>query len=341
MFAEIGRNVGRGFIIGLTSTKSKIDQTADKMISAITAAFRGKATKVDDRLVALVEVGNKKLQSLAGQRDALSARIQQAQKFATDLATSTASGFSLQSIAGEGPVAPIAFTQGLANAARSIKAFTTDVGRLQNLGLRKDLIQQILNLGVEQGSQLANTLAKQSPAYIKQLNRMQANVVSASTNLGKLGADALFDAGKKAGDGFLTGLKAQRKSIEDLMVSIASSIQKAIKKALGIKSPSRVFAEIGRNTVKGLSEGVLQQRSAAADSMRAVANSLTGSGAHTLGSLVGVSRTAALAGPQTFNLTVQLTNAGIIGSQRELENWLTQTMDRLRLQGRLPLGSAA
>lgn len=341
VFAEIGRNVGRGFIIGLTGTKSKIDQTADRMVSAITSAFKGKATKVDDRLVALVEAGNKKLQSLAGQRDALSARIQQAQKFATDLAASTASGFSLQSIAGEGPVAPIAFTQGLANATRSIKAFTTDVSRLQKLGLRKDLIQQILNLGVEQGSQLADTLAKQSPAYIKQLNRMQANVVSASANLGRLGADALFDAGKKAGDGFLTGLKAQRKSIEDLMVSIASSIQKAIKKALGIKSPSRVFAEIGRNTVRGLSEGLLQQRSAAADSVRAVADSVTGAGVDTLGSLVGVSRTQAPAGSQTFNLTLQVTNAGIIASQREMDNWLAAAVDRLRIQGRLPMGAAA
>jgi hypothetical protein len=61
-------------------------------------------------------------------------------------------------------------------------------------------------------------------------------------------------------------------------------------------------------------------------------------GAAALG--VGAVRTAAgPVAPASFNLTIHLTNAGIIASRREMDNWLTESMDRLRLQGRLPLGA--
>ncbi|WP_460071069.1 phage tail protein [Streptomyces sp. YKOK-I1] len=341
VFAEIGRNVGQGFINGLTSTKSKIDQTADRMAAAVVKAFKGTGSKVDDRLVNLIQSGNKRLQSLADERDKLSARIAQAQKFATDLATSTASGFSLQNVLGSDPLTAGNLKQNLGNAAIAIKAFTSDVSQLKKLGLRKDLIQQILDLGVEQGAQLADTLAKQSPAYIKQLNKMQANVVNASQNLGRLGADALFDAGKKAGDGFLTGLKAQKKSIEALMLDIAKSIQGAIKKALGIKSPSRVFAEIGANTARGLAEGLLKEKAGVQATVRTVAGSVTDAGADSIGSMVGLTRASSRPTSTTFVNHFHLENRGVLGSQREAEDWLTRAMDRLRLQGRLPRGVAA
>src|SRR5690606_3729356 len=43
---------------------------------------------------------------------------------------------------------------------------------------------------------------------------------------------------------------------EKLMLNIAKGMQKAIKKALGIKSPSRVFAAIGRNVGDGFVSGI-------------------------------------------------------------------------------------
>lgn len=43
----------------------------------------------------------------------------------------------------------------------------------------------------------------------------------------------------------------------------------------------------------------------------------------------------------TYAPQINLENRGVIGSKRELENWLAGTMEDLRLQGRLPMGAAA
>jgi len=54
----------------------------------------------------------------------------------------------------------------------------------------------------------------------------------------------------------LDGLKAQQKAIEKVMDAIADKMVKSIKAKLKIKSPSRVFMEIGDFTGKGLAKGL-------------------------------------------------------------------------------------
>lgn len=55
---------------------------------------------------------------------------------------------------------------------------------------------------------------------------------------------------------------------------------------------------------------------------------------------VGSSRTSTV-----MNITwapqIHLTNSGVIGSQREVENWLTASLERLRRTGRLPMGATS
>ena len=110
-----------------------------------------------------------------------------------------------------------------------IKTFTANVTKLQKKGLNKDLLRQILQMGPETGAQFAKALAGTDTATIKQFNSLNTQISSASTKLGKTGADLLYDSGKKAGAGFLTGLKAQQKDIEKLMLSIAKGMKKALR----------------------------------------------------------------------------------------------------------------
>lgn len=56
---------------------------------------------------------------------------------------------------------------------------------------------------------------------------------------------------------------------------------------------------------------------------------------------VGATRTGSGGGSVVITNHFHLENRGVIGSQREAENWLIGSMDRLRLQGRLPMGTAA
>jgi phage-related protein len=214
VFATIGKQTGQGFIKGLTGTQAKIKSTAEKIATSITRAFRGRNTRVDDRLVALVQSGNRKLQSLAKQRDAIGKQIADAQKFAADLTSKARATGSLSSIVQEDFFAPSYVEKRMKQSLAKIKAFTANIAKLQKKGLSKALIRQILEMGPEAGAQFAASLAGADAATIKRFNKLQSQIGSASSKLGKQGADLLYDSGKKAGQGFLTGLKAQQKNID-------------------------------------------------------------------------------------------------------------------------------
>lgn len=347
VFAAIGRDTGRGFIKGLTGTRAQIKSAAEKVIGSITKAFKGRRSVVDDALVARVRVGNIRLQALAKQRDALAKRIADAQKFAGDLTAKARATGSLGSIIQEDFFAPSYVEKEMRKSLNNIKRFTANITKLQKKGLSKDLLRQILELGPEQGAQFAASLAGADKETIKRFNRLQSQIGSASSKLGKQGADLLFDSGKKAGQGFLTGLKAQQKQIEQLMLRIAKGMQKAIRKALGIRSPSRVMAAVGRMTVLGLEGGITRMLPAVDQAMARVADAVTSVtpnilpdtiGRTTLPALgLGAMRTNSMTtAGNTVNITLNLTNQGVIGSRIEVENWLARALDNLDRTSRLP-----
>lgn len=336
VFAEIGRDTGRGFIKGLTGTSEQIKRTATSISDSITKAFRGRRTRIDDQLVAAVGAANKRLQGLAAERDRIAQRIADARKFAADTAAQAREAFSLQAIT-QGPagVSGETIRRGLASAAAQIREFTARINVLRKKGLRKDLLEQIIGLGPEAGLELANVLSRQSDQSLREINRLQGQIAKASTNLGKLSADALFDAGKQSGRGFLAGLEGQRKQIENLMLSIAKSIQKSIRRALGIKSPSKVMAEVGRQSTLGLLEGLTGPLPDVNQAMGEIARTLS-AGLLEPGLPVSLSAAGRGGTAQQAPLSVTFVNHGPIGSQRELDDWLVGSMDRLRLQRRLP-----
>lgn len=253
---KIGKDTGAGFVKGLTGTKAQINSTAKSMASAITSAFKGTGSRTDDRLVAMISNSNKKLQSLAGQRDSIAKKIGDARKFSTDTASKASATGSLGSIVQTDYYAPSAVEKRMKASLSQIKAFTANVQKLQKKGVNKALLRQVIDLGVEQGGGFAKSLAGADAATIKRYNKLQSDIGAQSKRLGNAGADMLYDSGKKSSQGFLTGLKAQQKSIEKLMLNIAKGMQKAIRRALGIKSPSTVFAAIGRNVGDGLAAGL-------------------------------------------------------------------------------------
>ncbi|MGW2951487.1 phage tail protein [Streptomyces eurythermus] len=260
VFAAIGKDTGRGFIIGLTGTAAQIKATTERLAKQITDAFRGKSTRVDDRLVAMLQAGNKRLTALAAQRDKLVQRLADAQKFAADTSKAALDAFSLQNLTqGEEAVTTRGLQTGLQDAIDKVRRFTSQINNLAKRGLRKDLLQQIIGLGPAAGAEIATVLSKSTRDNLKRLNSLQAQLAKATGALGTTSADVLFDAGKQAGAGFLAGLKAQRKSIEKLMLDIAKSMQTAIRHALRIKSPSVVMRKLGEMTGLGLRIGLVSQ----------------------------------------------------------------------------------
>ncbi|MFF1348513.1 hypothetical protein ACFVZJ_21460 [Streptomyces sp. NPDC058322] len=253
-------DVGKGIIIGLTGTKAKISATAKDLVKDIWKAWEGTKSTKDSKLVQMVNRDTAKLQKLATKRDALAQKIAGAKKYAAEWTATAREDASLSGLGiEEGQVTAGSIKAGLSQQLAKIKQFTNYIQILGKRGLAKSMLKQILNMGPEQGYAYASALAGASNSTLKQINGLQYSINSTTDKLGKTGADVMYDSGKAAGKGFLTGLTSQQKAIEDQMVKIAKGMQKAIKKALGIKSPSRVMAELGRYSTEGLAVGLTER----------------------------------------------------------------------------------
>jgi hypothetical protein len=255
----IAKDIGAGLITGLTGTRAQISATAKDLAKDIAAAFRGQRTTLDDRLIASVNRTNVKLQGLAAQRDAITAKIKAAGEFATGLITSARQSAGLSNLGmSDEDVTLGGITSGLGQKLARITQFTRYIQILAKRGLNKGLLQQILNMGPESGYAYASALAGAGTSALRQVNSLQGHLDDATQAMGRAGADAMYDTGKQAGKGYLDGLMSQRTAIEKAMLDIAKSMQRAIKKALGINSPSRVMAVPGRQSTEGVAVGVLE-----------------------------------------------------------------------------------
>ncbi|MEV8554832.1 hypothetical protein AB0L04_34130, partial [Streptomyces glaucescens] len=252
----LARDVGAGFIKGLTGSRDKIRSVTKDLAADIRSAFSGKK---EASLLKYVETQTSRLLTAAAKRDAIAGRIAEARKYAVDVTNTARQDAALNNL-GMGPeeVTAGGIKGGLQQKLAQIRKFTQYINVLAKRGLNKGLIRQILNMGPEAGYAYASALAGADKTTFNQINKLQADIIDSSRGLGRLGADHLYDAGKDASKGFLTGLSAQKKDIEKLMLSIAQAMQKSIKAALGIKSPSRVMAEIGIQSTLGLARGLTE-----------------------------------------------------------------------------------
>ncbi|MGY1498537.1 hypothetical protein ACW4TU_18390 [Streptomyces sp. QTS52] len=249
-------DIGRGLIVGLTGSRDKIRSTAADLAKDIRAAFEGRK---ESGLVRMVTAQTNRLMSLAARRDKLAARIAEAKGYAREVTGNARSGAQLGNLGLE-VVTGGTIKTAMGNKLSKIRRFTAYIKKLAARGLHKTLLRQILDMGPEQGYAYAAALAEADKATLSSVNKVQYGLDTATRSLGETGADKLYDAGKNAGKGFLTGLQSQQKNIEKLMLKIATSMQVAIRKALGIKSPSTVMARLGAYSTEGLAGGLLSRR---------------------------------------------------------------------------------
>ena len=252
----LAKDIGKGLIVGLTGSQAKIKSTAADLAKDIRTAFSGKK---ESGLVRYVDKQTDKLLAAAKKRDAIASKIAEAKAFASDVTKSAREGASLSGLGLEpDQVSAGSIKAGLAGKLAQIKQFTRYIDILAKKGLNKGLLRQILNMGPEAGYAYASALVGADKGTFKQINALQSQIDSSTTALGKSGADKLYDSGKNASKSFLTGLLSQEKSLEATMEKLARSMQKALRKALGIKSPARAMIPDGVNTARGVAVGVLQ-----------------------------------------------------------------------------------
>jgi murein DD-endopeptidase MepM/ murein hydrolase activator NlpD/phage-related protein len=297
----LAASVGGDFLKQLTGTAAQIGAAMTRVATAVKNAFKGVKTTLDNRLLAQIGASNKHLQWLAKQRDLIASKITAANQLAADSTTQANQFAQMTSLPSGGNTFDAGgILSGLNVRLGQIKAFGANLQILAKRGLSKVLLQQIISAGPDQGAAYAKALVDATPQQLNQINMTQAAITKASTQYGQNAADAMYDAGAQSGKGYLAGLKAQESSIDKAMSDLARKIQAAIKKALKIKSPSRVFAELGRFTVQGFAQGVHQATPEAALATARMAALVRGSAAATASRIENTS-TSATYGDRVLN----------------------------------------
>ncbi|EAA0224411.1 tail tape measure protein [Listeria monocytogenes] len=260
--------------LGTESQIKKLSSTLkDKISSAIDAGLHSKnksagqlkQAKALNSIEGYIGQQTNKLAATAKKRDKVVAQLKAANTKMADLtkqskeyaASITEKMQSYGSISNVDPENPQSIQQEMQKRLKEIKAFQANVEKLRKKGVSKDIISDILESGVENGSSYAQALAKSDAKTIKAINSTQNQINSASKSMGNTAANAMYSAGINAAKGLINGLNSQKKQLENTAKSIANTITNSVKKALRIHSPSRVAVELGKFFTGGLGNGVL------------------------------------------------------------------------------------
>ncbi|HBZ6497563.1 TPA: tape measure protein [Listeria monocytogenes] len=292
---KLGGDFGSGYSLGIASKTKAVNKAAsnlvagalgtesqikklsstlkDKISSAIDAGLHSKnksagqlkQAKALNSIEGYIGQQTNKLAATAKKRDKVVAQLKAANTKMADLtkqskeyaASITEKMQSYGSISNVDPENPQSIQQEMQKRLKEIKAFQANVEKLRKKGVSKDIISDILESGVENGSSYAQALAKSDAKTIKAINSTQNQINSASKSMGNTAANAMYSAGINAAKGLINGLNSQKKQLENTAKSIANTITNSVKKALRIHSPSRVAVELGKFFTGGLGNGVL------------------------------------------------------------------------------------
>jgi len=255
--------------------------------SAIASAVKSMNSKLQSAGAGSLVVGNlrtaSKLESLANKRASLQSTISTARSYAADQASSLASYLD---VSGTDATSMQGLLVQMQQGQSAAKHLASTVTKLRGMGLNKTLLGELADAGP--GSQLAKILSGASAYDVKQLNALATSQSKLTTSFGNSLADAMYDSGKDASKGFLTGLQSQEKALQTEMNRLADGMVKSIKHRLGIHSPSRVTRDqVGKQVAMGAAVGVRMHTPQAVRATQRMADLMGAVQARTGGSAAG------------------------------------------------------
>lgn len=194
------------------------------------------------------------------------------------------------------------------------------IARLTASGLNKTDLDELIQMGPEAGMGTAQAILGGGKSAVTQLNTVQSQLNATANAMGQSTAKTMKQAGIDSAAGLVNGLAAKSKQLDAAAKSLAKTLVKAIKKELGIKSPSRVFKALGKYTTDGLVIGLDDVRVAKAG--KALASDLqSGFGAPALRAVDGtVGSRFASAAQQPVQVIVQVPpTANLAAVGREIQ----------------------
>ncbi|QEQ93887.1 tape measure protein [Streptomyces phage Kardashian] len=269
-FEKVGNYVNDGFRKGLDGNKAQVYEAFNdlkKMLldlsksSKASSSERKKAAAAYTTLTKQLNDEKTAIGKLSDQYDKLTEKIKTAKdayaaavKTRDDYKNSITDQYGdVASATGETTVAQ--FKENLKKQIEDTKKFANTLQRLRALGLNDEMYKDLLATGAS-ALPFADELLAGGKASVDEVNQLGKDLDTVAGKLGKDASTALYQAGVDAAAGLVKGLESQQKKLEKLMDNLAAKMVSAIKKKLGIKSPSREFMKVGGYSAEGLIKGL-------------------------------------------------------------------------------------
>lgn len=287
---KIGTDWVAGLVIGLTSGKDAVAGTGADLISGLQDKIGGLLKgKRQARALSIIKAYAPQVRALGKAYDAVTSKLDtwnqklaDAQQKYDDLKSSVADSVTgmftpfanLLDVASTGSIAGNIAASASAQVA-GIRNLIGKLNALRSKGAPQALLMQILGMGADQGARVADALLG-APDVLRDVSSAFTDVAKLSGDFGKQMADQFYGNGVNIAKGMIQGLQSQQAKLERQMTRLGEAIVNAIKKKLGIKSPSRVMRSIAKYTVQGFTLEVDRQQGVVQKTMGALANTVTG-----------------------------------------------------------------
>lgn len=287
-----GRAIIKGLVKGFQQEFPKVKRYLGQLTKWVRAGFGGDLEK---RLVQRIRKSQQRVRQVLERESRITARLTDA--IATrDARREAKTGFidsMRQGISAQANVLNAGNNAGTIRAsleAQVAKAreFAKNLTAMAGMGYPRDLIAQVAGAGIEGGAEVAKALVAANADDASGI-RQAFNTINqvAKTQAQALG-NMLYNPGIQAANGLIEGLKKKRGAIEKVLVQIAKGMEKALKKALGIKSPSRVMARLAAYVGAGIVRGLDASRKGVAKAATRMGSTVTGGVTAGMGSTPGL-----------------------------------------------------
>lgn len=236
----------------MLSSLDKVKDFASSVSATIGKYFTG-ATKT--RLLAWSKTLTTAMTAAATKLDGIASKIKEAREFA---ATTTQSAKDFAGLSGLGAGSAKGVVNGLRSRGTQLKTWVGLISKLAKKGLARGLLSQLIAMGPgAEGMSLAQQLLKADSATLRGINQAQSDIDKIAGQYGRTAADVLYDSGKGAAKGFLTGLLDQQTQLNSVMDSLGKRLAEGLNKALGVKP--KPVAGIDRSTATAYDSGGMLQ----------------------------------------------------------------------------------
>lgn len=134
--------------------------------------------------------------------------------------------------------------------------FSRVINQLRGMNLNNNTLQQLIAAGPEAGYAAAKAIADAGANGVAQVNQLAGTMEEAANGITDVAYSSMYETGMQAAEGLLEGLRSQRDALIKEIESMAGAMSEAMRQALQIRSPSRVFRKLGGYTGEGFVLGV-------------------------------------------------------------------------------------